>query len=147
MEKLYYKDQYIKDFTAEIEEIIPKDGKYHIVLDKTAFFPGGGGQQCDLGTIDVHEVIDVYEENSKVYHVVEKKPIKIHKVKCSIDWNRREDGMNQHFAQHVLSGCFYTKFKANTVCVHFGKDISTVDIEGFLTQEQIREVEAYAMKL
>jgi len=147
MEKLYYKDQYIKDFTAEIEEIIPKDGKYHIVLDKTAFFPGGGGQQCDLGTIDVHEVIDVYEENSKVYHVVEKKPIKIHKVKCSIDWNRREDGMNQHFAQHVLSGCFYTKFKANTVCVHFGKDISTVDIEGILTPDQIREVEAYANEI
>ena len=103
MEKLYYKDQYIKDFTAEIEEIIPKDGKYHIVLDKTAFFPGGGGQQCDLGTVDVHEVIDVYEENSKVYHVVEKKPIKIHKVKCSIDWNRREDGMNQHFASSFRS--------------------------------------------
>ena len=55
MEKLYYKDQYIKDFTAEIEEIIPKDDKFHIVLDKTAFFPGGGGQWCDLGTIDVHE--------------------------------------------------------------------------------------------
>lgn len=144
MEKLYYKDQYIKDFTAEIEEIIEKDGKFHVVLDKTAFFPGGGGQFCDLGTIDVHNVIDVYEENSKVYHVVEKKPIKIHKVKCSIDWNRREDGMHQHFGQHVLSGCFYTKFKANTVAVHFGKDISTVDIQGILTPEQIREIEIYA---
>lgn len=144
MEKLYYQDQYIKDFIAEIEEVIEKDGKFHVVLNKTAFFPGGGGQFCDLGTIDVHNVIDVYEENSKVYHVVEKKPIKIHKVKCSIDWHRREDGMHQHFGQHVLSGCFYTKFKANTVAVHLGKNISTVDIQGTLTPDQIREIEVYA---
>ena len=46
---------------------------------------------------------------------------------------RREDGMHQHFAQHVLSGCFYTLFKANTVAFHLGKEISTVDIEGILT--------------
>lgn len=144
MEKLYYKDQYINEFTAEIEEIIEKDDKFHLVLDKTAFFPGGGGQFCDLGTIDVHKVIDVYECDSKVYHVVEKKPIKVHKVKCSIDWNRREDGMHQHFAQHVLSGCFYTLFKANTVAFHLGREISTVDIQGALTTEQIREVESYA---
>ena len=147
MEKLYYKDQYIKEFTSEIVEVIEKGGKFHLVLDKTAFFPGGGGQFCDLGTIDVHNVIDVYEENCKVYHVVEKKPIKIHKVKCSIDWMRREDGMHQHFAQHVLSGCFYTKFKANTVAFHLGKEISTVDIQGVLTTEQIREIESYANEI
>ncbi|MGL5346918.1 MAG: alanyl-tRNA editing protein [Peptostreptococcaceae bacterium] len=147
MEKLYYKDQYIKEFTAEIVEVIEKGGKFHLVLDKTAFFPGGGGQFCDLGTIDVHNVIDVYEENSKVYHVIEKKPIKIHKVKCSIDWMRREDGMHQHFAQHVLSGCFYTKFKANTVAFHLGKEISTVDIQGILTTEQIRDIEVYANEI
>lgn len=144
MEKLYYKDQYLKEFTAEIEEIIEIDNKFHVLLDKTAFFPGGGGQFCDLGKIDVHDVIDVYEKNGKVYHIVEKKPIKIHKVKCSIDWERREDGMHQHFAQHVLSGCFYTLFKKNTVAFHLGKEISTVDIEGPLTTEQIKEVEKYA---
>ncbi|MEF9990612.1 MAG: DHHA1 domain-containing protein [Romboutsia sp.] len=144
MEKLYYEDQYLRDFTAEIEEIEEIDNGFHILLDKTAFFPGGGGQFCDLGTIDVHRVINVYEKDNKVYHVLEKKPIKIHKVKCSIDWKRREDGMNQHFAQHVLSGCFYTKLKANTVGFHLGKEISTVDIEGFLTEDQIRDIEKYA---
>lgn len=143
MEKLYYKDQYIKEFTAEIVDIIEMDDKYHIELDKTAFFPGGGGQVCDLGKIDNHRVIDVYENNSKVFHVLDKKPIKIHKVKCSIDWERREDNMHQHFAQHVISGSFYTLFKANTVAVHFGREISTVDIDGYLTPEQIRQAEAY----
>ena len=104
MEKLYYIDQYIKEFTAEIVEVLEVNNQFHVLLDKTAFFPGGGGQFCDLGKIDVHPVIDVYEKENKVYHVLEKKPIKIHKVKCEIDWSRREDGMHQHFAQHVLSG-------------------------------------------
>ena len=58
LEKLYYIDQYIKEFTAEIEEIIEKDNKFHVVLDKTAFFPGGGGQPCDLGFIEEHEVLE-----------------------------------------------------------------------------------------
>lgn len=144
MEKLYYTNQYIKEFVAEIEEILEVNGKYHIVLDKTAFFPGGGGQFCDLGKIDVHDVLDVYEKDNKVYHVVEKKPIKIHKVKCFIDWERREDGMHQHFAQHILSGCFYTLFKKNTTAFHLGSEISTVDIKGPLTIDEIREVERMA---
>lgn len=144
MEKLYYTNQYIKEFVAEIEEILEVDGKYHILLDKTAFFPGGGGQFCDLGKIDVHDVLDVYEKDNKVYHVVEKKTIKIHKVKCFIDWERREDGMHQHFAQHILSGCFYTLFKKNTTAFHLGNEISTVDIKGPLTSDEIREAERMA---
>lgn len=144
MEKLYYTNQYIKEFVAEIEEILEVNGEYHIVLDKTAFFPGGGGQFCDLGKIDVHDVLDVYEKDNKVYHVVEKKPIKIHKVKCFIDWERREDGMHQHFAQHILSGCFYTLLKKNTTAFHLGSEISTVDIKGPLTTDEIREVERMA---
>ncbi len=144
MQKLYYEDQYIKEFTAEIVDIKEVDGKFHVVLDKTAFFPGGGGQHGDLGFIDNHSVIDVYEEGGLVYHITEKKPIKIHRVKCSIDWNRRLDGMQQHLGQHVLSGCFFTLFNANTVSVHVGKDISTVDIQGYLDEESIRIAERKA---
>ena len=144
MEKLYYIDQYIREFTAEIIDILEIDNKFHILLDKTAFFPGGGGQFCDLGKIDSYDVIDVYEKEDKVYHILEKKPIKIHKVKCEIDWDRREDGMHQHFGQHVLSGSFYNLFKANTVSFHLGQESSTVDIQGLLSEEQIREAELYA---
>ena len=144
MDKLYYIDQYIREFTAEIIDILEIDNKFHILLDKTAFFPGGGGQFCDLGQIDSYDVIDVYEKEDKVYHVLEKKPTRIHKVKCEIDWDRREDGMHQHFGQHVLSGCFYNLFKANTVSFHLGQESSTVDIQGILSEEQIREAELYA---
>ncbi|MBX7310279.1 alanyl-tRNA editing protein AlaX-L [Clostridium chauvoei] len=144
MDRLYYTDQYIKSFTAEITNIKELDGKFHVVLDKSAFFPGGGGQSGDTGFIENHKVIDVYEEGGTLYHVVETKPIKIHKVKCSIDWEKREDGMHQHFAQHVLSGCFFNLFNANTVSVHFGKEISTIDIEGYLEEDKIRKAEALA---
>ena len=146
MKKLYYEDQYIKKFTANIVELKEIDNKFHIVLNKTAFFPGGGGQFCDLGKIDDKDVVEVYEKDKKIYHVLNDKPSE-NTVECIIDWDRREDGMHQHFAQHVLSGCFYTKYKANTTGFHLGKDFSTVDIKGYLEEEQIREIENYANEI
>lgn len=147
MEKLYYEDQYLKEFIAEITNILERDELYYVSLDKTAFFPGGGGQHCDLGYIDNHKVINVIEENGQIYHVTETKPIKIHRVNCKIDWNRRLDGMQQHLGQHILSGCFFTLFNANTVSVHVGKEISTVDIQGYLDEESIRKAERFANEI
>lgn len=147
MDKLYYEDQYLKEFTAEITNVIEKSGDFLVELDRSAFFPGGGGQNCDLGYIDNHKIIDVYEESGVIYHVTETKPIKIHKVKCKIDWDRRLDGMQQHLGQHVLSGCFFTMFNANTVSVHVGKEISTVDIQGYLDEETIRKAERRANEI
>lgn len=147
MEKIYYENRYLKNFTAEITDIQEIDGKFHIALDKTAFFPGGGGQSCDLGKIEDSDVIDIYENNEIIYHVVEKKPIKIHKVKCEINWSRRSDGMHQHLGQHILSGCFFNLYNANTFAIHLGSDISTVDIYGTFTEEQIREAERLANKV
>lgn len=142
MEKLFYIDSYIKNFTAELEEIKEMNNKYHVLLDKTAFFPGGGGQYCDLGTIDNMSVEDVYEENDKIYHVLDKKPNRIHKVKCEIDWDRREYGMQHHFGQHVISACFNNEYKAKTVGFHLGKDFATVDIEGFFKEDDIIKIES-----
>lgn len=141
MEKLFYIDSYIKNFTAEIEETKEKDDKYHVLLDKTAFFPGGGGQYCDLGTIDNIPVIDVYEEDDKIYHVLDKKPGRIHKVKCEIDWDRREYGMQHHFGQHVISACFNNEYNAKTVGFHLGKEQATVDIDGLFKEDDINKVE------
>jgi alanyl-tRNA synthetase len=144
MEKIYYDNQYLRDFTAEIVDIQEINNKFHVTLDKTAFFPGGGGQSCDLGSLGDQKILDVYEKDEIVYHVVEKKPIKIHRVKCEIDWDRRRDGMHQHLGQHVLSGAFFNLFNANTFAIHLGSDISTVDIYGVLNEEQIREAERLA---
>lgn len=146
-DKAYYLDRYLKDFVAEVLEAKEVGDKYHILLDKTAFFPGGGGQPHDTGTIENIKVIDVYEENGNIYHVLEKKLLKIHKVKCSINWEKRFDGMQQHLGQHVLSGCFYSLFNSNTVSFHMGSEISTVDIEGQLDVEKIRLAEKMANEI
>ena len=147
MEKLYYDNQYLKEFTAEIVDTKEIENKFHVILDKTAFFPGGGGQCCDLGNLGDQKILDVYEKDEIIYHVVEKKPIKIHKVKCEIDWDRRSDYMHQHLGQHVLSGAFYNLFNANTFGIHLGSDISSVDILGILNEAQVREVERLANKI
>ncbi|MDO4534976.1 MAG: DHHA1 domain-containing protein [Clostridium perfringens] len=144
MKKLYYENPYIKEFKTEIVDIKEKDSKFHVTLEETAFFPGGGGQFQDTGFIENEEVVYVYEEEGIVYHVLNKKPIKLHKVFCKLDWNHRLDGMQQHLAQHVLSGCFFTLFNKNTFGFHLGREISTVDIEGPLSEENIREAEELA---
>ena len=144
MDKLFYSNQYLKEFEARVISIKEINNKYHIILDRTAFFPGGGGQQCDLGEIAGKEVIDVYEKDKKIYHVVSEEIKEGSIVECKIDWGRREDGMHQHLGQHVLSGCFFKLFNANTVSIHLGKEISTVDIIGQLNEEKVRKAEALA---
>lgn len=144
MKKLYYENQYIKNFNTKIKNTIYKDNLYHIELEETAFFPGGGGQRADLGFIDSKEVVDVYEDNKTIYHVVNEEIETSKEVYCEIDWKRREDGMHNHLGQHILSGCFFKLFNANTVSIHLGKDISTVDIIGILNEDQIREAENLA---
>ncbi|MGL4774651.1 MAG: alanyl-tRNA editing protein [Clostridium sp.] len=144
MEKIYYDNKYLKEFSADIEEMQEKSDGFHITLSQTAFFPGGGGQHCDKGTIEGEAVIEVYEKEKVVYHVLKNKPKKLKRLKCEIDWEIRFDGMQQHLAQHVLSGCFFKLFKANTQSFHLGKEACTVDIIGQLTEEQIIEGEALA---
>ncbi|MDS0524654.1 DHHA1 domain-containing protein [Clostridium sp. SHJSY1] len=142
-EKLFYADQYIKEFKANIIEIKEKDDKYLVLLDKTAFFPGGGGQGADIGVIDNINVLDVVEEGENIYHLLDKKPTNT-SVNCCIDWDNRLDGMQQHLGQHVLSGCFFSHINSNTAGIHLGKDISYVDIVGYIQEEEIINVERLA---
>lgn len=147
MEQLYYENPYLKEFTANIIDAKEIDGKFHLILDNTAFFPGGGGQWCDTGKIGNLYVLEVYEKENTIYHVVSTAPSKMTDLKCVIDWNTRIDGMQQHLGQHVLSGSFFNLFNANTFAIHLGADISTVDILGNLTEEQVREAERLANKI
>ena len=141
MEKLYYNSQYERIFTAEVIEVIEKDNEFHIKLDRTYFYPEGGGAPSDTGYIESSPVTYVYEGNGDVYHVTSVKPIKLHRVKCSIDWKRRFDIMQQHLGQHILSACFYKLFNSSTVGFHLGETSCTIDVDKFLTREQVEEAE------
>lgn len=144
MQKLFYEDSNLKNFTCEIVKIEEIEEKYHIVLDKTAFYPGGGGQLCDLGEIESSKVEEVYEKDGIIYHVTSTKPNKIHKAKCSLDWDRREYSMMHHLAQHVISALFLEEFNKKTTSFHMGLEGSSVDIEGSFSDEQIQKIERMA---
>lgn len=147
MEKLYYDNPYQKDFTAEIINVLEKDNKYHVELDKTYFYPEKEGYPCDLGYINGSTVTHVYEENERIYHVVEVKPSKIHKVKCSIDWKRKYGYMQQHLGQHIISSCLLELFNANTIAFHLGEDQSYIDIDKTIGSAEIKNCEEMANKI
>jgi len=141
MQKLCYENGYQKEFTAEIIAIIEKNNTFHIELDKTYFYPEGGGQPSDTGTIESSVITFVYEENGHIYHVSETKPIKVHKVKCTLDWDKRFDAMQQHLGQHILSACFLELFRCSTIGFHLGQDYCTIDTDRLLDMNQVQEAE------
>lgn len=144
MQKIFYENSYKKEFVAEIIDIKEIDNKFHIVLDKTGFYPEGGGQLCDLGKIDSHDIEYVYEKDDVIYHVLNTKPIKIHKVKCTLNWNRREYSMTHHLAQHIISALFLKEFNKKTTSFHMGIEDSCVDIEGSFSDKEIKKIEKMA---
>lgn len=142
LNKLYLNDSYLVKFSAVVEDVIKEDGKILVILDKTAFYPEGGGQPCDTGHIGESAVSYVYEENDKIYHVVDKDIEPSGSVECFIDWERRFDHMQQHCGQHILSAAFAKLLSGETVGFHLGNDYVTVDIAvESLTPEDTARVE------
>ncbi|SKA79860.1 alanyl-tRNA synthetase [Caloramator quimbayensis] len=141
MIKLFYENQYISSWETKIESIEKKDDKYFVVLSETAFYPEGGGQPSDKGLIDGIEVLDLLEENGIIYHILKKIPDKKY-VKCSIDFSRRFDYMQQHSGQHILSSFFYKLYNGRTAGFHLGEEYVTIDIAlPEISDEMLIEVE------
>ena len=139
--KLFENDSYIKEFSAIVVDCEEKDNSYFIVLDKTAFFPEGGGQDADKGTINNAEVLDVQIKDNIVYHKLEK-PLKTgDTVDCKIDWDTRFSRMQNHTGEHIVSGIIHRTFGYNNVGFHMNDNLVTLDVDGPLTDAQIREVE------
>jgi alanyl-tRNA synthetase len=140
-QKLYYNNPYMKEWEAQVLEIVEREGRLLVLLDKTAFYPEGGGQPADKGFIEDTEVLHVFEEDKVIYHVVNKRPEKA-AVSCKLNFNRRFDLMQQHTGQHLLSSVFYDKYKGETSSFHLGEDYVSVDISlPNMTEKIIKEVE------
>jgi len=140
-EKLYYKDAYIKDFTAKVLSYERNGDIYDAVLDKTAFFPEEGGQYSDKGTLGGANVIDVKEINGIIHHYIDS-PISVGaEISGSIDFDERYEKMQCHSGEHILSGIIHSLFSLDNVGFHLGAEDVTMDINAPLTREELDRVE------
>ena len=143
-EKLFYQDSHRTEFTAKViscEEA--KDG-YRVVLDQTVFFPEGGGQYADTGMLGDTEVTDVHEKDDVIYHTT-KEPLEDgSEVNGKINWDERFEKMQQHTGEHIVSGIVHERFRYNNVGFHLGSDYCTMDFDGPISKEQLKEIEAAA---
>ena len=142
--KLYYEDCHLKTFTAKVISCAETSKGYAVTLDATAFYPEGGGQACDLGTLGGVRVLDVRESGEEVVHLCENMLEVGAVVEGSIHWNRRFDQMQQHTGEHILSGLINAQFGYHNVGFHVGKEFMEVDFSGPMTWEQAMELEAKA---
>lgn len=131
--KLFQNDVY-KRSTEAIVSSIDRNVAHNtisIVLDQTVFFPTGGGQSCDLGTINGIKVLDVFEKDDTLYHILKGCDSAIQvgdTVSLEIDWGRRFDNMQRHCGEHILSGIFFKLFGGVNRGFHMGEDYMTIDI-------------------
>jgi alanyl-tRNA synthetase len=166
-ERLYYQNSFLYDFTASVEAIRDlADGRHALMLDRTAFYPTSGGQPFDTGWIDfipaegeapialpklcVSEVIEDEAEGT-ILHIVDHLGTSLplpHRVRGFIDVDRRQDHMQQHSGQHVLSAAFLKLFDAPTVSFHMGDETCTIDLEiSSLSAMQLEQAERHANQL
>lgn len=144
--KLYENDSYIKDFSAIVLSCEEKDGAYFVVLDKTAFFPEGGGQDADKGKIGDADVLDVQIKGDIIYHKLEKPLETGLTVDCNIDWEKRFSRMQNHTGEHIVSGVIHSLFGYNNVGFHMNDTLVTLDVDGPLNDDDIRKVELKSNK-
>jgi len=140
-ERLYYSDSYIKEFNALVISCEKIEKGYKVVLNKTAFFPEGGGQQADTGFIGDAKVTDVQEAEDVIYHYVDKELTTATEYSCKIDWEQRFLRMQSHSGEHIVSGVVHSLYGYDNVGFHMEEDYVTVDFSGELTREQLDEVE------
>ena len=143
-EKLYYQDPYLTTFTAMVLTCEPAKTGFLVTLDRTAFYPEGGGQPADHGTLGAAAVTDVHEKDGVIFHTCDAPVETGAAVEGSIDWPRRFDHMQQHSGEHILSGLLCSLYDCDNVGFHLGADTVTIDYNRELTWEQVLEAERRA---
>lgn len=142
-EKLYDLYSHLYDFSATVIDCRKNSDKYEIILDKTAFFPEGGGQLADTGNIASANITDVQINNGIITHFSDS-PVDVGTtVKCQIDAPKRFRRMQNHSGEHIVSGIVHNLFGYDNVGFHLGDDV-TIDFNGELSDKQLAKVEKLA---
>ena len=144
--RLYYDNAYQTDFTADVVARAEINGQPAVALDRTAFYPTGGGQPSDTGTLNGVPVVDVRDEGDLIWHVLAGLlPLDDTTVRGEIDWSRRWDHMQNHSGQHILSQSFIETHDALTVAWHLSDTSLTIDLNRIgLSDEALADAERLA---
>lgn len=142
--KLYYDDPYMMEFSATVTACTEENGAWLVTLDRTAFYPTGGGQPCDHGRLGASDVTDVWESGGIIVHRCTAPIDAGTAVTGEIDWERRFDFMQQHSGEHIISGIICRRFDCDNVGFHIGADAVTIDFSVEMTLEQLRDAELEA---
>ena len=142
--KLYDVDSHLYDFDASVISCEKTDKGFAIVLDKTAFFPEGGGQPADEGTLNGIAVTDVQIKDGVITHTTAEEIPAGSAVKGAVDSEIRFRRMQNHSGEHIVSGLIHKLFGYNNVGFHMGSEDVTLDLDGVLTREDLDKIEMLA---
>lgn len=142
--RLFETDVYIGEFQAVVEACMEENGQIKATLNQTAFFPEGGGQPADVGTLGDALVLDVQEKDGVIWHTVSRALEPGSTVTGTLDWNWRFQNMQNHTGEHIVSGIVHRVFGYDNVGFHMGKDAVTVDFNGVISEEELAEIEEAA---
>ena len=146
--RLYYTEPYLTAFDAHVVSCEPVGAGFHVLLDRSAFYPTSGGQPFDTGTIGGVAVSDVIDrDDGEIAHVVSTALAPGIVVQGFVDWSRRFEHMQQHTGQHVLSAVFDRLCQARTESFHMGTAASTIDLGRVVSAEEIGRVEEEANRI
>ena len=143
-QKLYYLDAHQKTFTAAVLSCVPGKHGYDVVLDRTCFYPEGGGQPGDTGSLSGVRVTDTHERGDEIVHFCDAPLVVGETVEGAIDYDRRFSFMQLHSGEHILSGIVHRRFGYENVGFHMGTDFVTIDFSGMLGPDNLAAVEAEA---
>ncbi|MCI7734659.1 MAG: alanine--tRNA ligase-related protein [Dysosmobacter sp.] len=143
-EKLYYQDPFMQEFTATVLACEEAKNSFKVVLDRTAFYPEGGGQPADHGALGGAAVTDVHEKDGVIFHTCDQAVEIGETVTGRIDWARRFDHMQQHSGEHIISGILCTDDHCDNVGFHLGADVVTIDYNADISWEQALDAERKA---
>lgn len=143
-EKLYYQDSFMQTFTASVTSCTREKDAWAVTLDRTAFYPEGGGQPADHGVLGGASVLDVRERDGEILHFCDKPLAVGENAEGHVDFARRFDFMQQHSGEHIVSGILCERFHCDNVGFHIGRDLVTVDFNAELSTKDTETVEKLA---
>ena len=143
-EKLYYENSYLKSFMAKVSDCFKQGEYYSVVLNRTAFYPEGGGQPADIGVLNTVNVLDVHEHDGRIIHTTDHSFPVGALVMGGVHWPHRFGLMQQHSGEHIVSGITHRLFGFDNVGFHMGAKAVTVDFNGELSEENLRTIEYLA---